>query len=282
MKNRLEKKNGFGIIGGLSIGEFRRFGVRRLFLPIVAAALYLAPSCVHAQDRAVTVWAEDRISVDASSSGARLAVGEVSLWHDPDWCTGGTNVEGAVAVLKAVTAPDTANAVTSTVEIADSGKLAFTGWTGSGYVRFVMDAELDGRKVGDTLVADVSFGTESAFAAGLAFDARTNALQEAVNAKAKTSLNYDLKWADVATGADISLVCTKRAKNGSVISVSTNRLALAGEPASGNVEFPTANLQWGDYVLLLREYSADGLTILETESPAFSIAHVYGTCVILR
>ena len=254
----------------------------KLFLPVVFAALSLVTPIAHAQDGAVTAWAEGRIPIDASLAGARLATGTVALWHDPDWCTGGTNVEGAVAVLKVVTAPDTANAVTSSVEIADSDKLASTGWTGSGYVRFLMDAELDGEKVGESLAADVSFGTESGFLPGLAFDARTNALQEAVNAKAKTSLRYDLAWADVATKAEISLVCTKKAKNGSVISVVTNLLAEVVSPVSGNVEFPTANLQWGDYVLVLRECAADGLTLLEAESPAFSIAHVYGTCVILR
>ena len=254
----------------------------KYFLPIGIAALYLAPFSAHAQDGSVTSWAEDCISVDASISKTRLAIDAASLWHNPDWCTGGTNVEGTVAVLKAVTNPDTANAITSTVEIVDADGLASTEWTGSGYVRFLLNAEVEGQKVGDTLVSDVSFGTESAFSTGLAFDARTNALQEIVNAKSKTLLNYDLKWTDVATSADISLVCTKRAKNGSVISVTTNQLALADDPALGSVEFLTANLQWGDYLLLLRECSADGLTLFETKSPAFSIAHVYGTCVIVR
>ena len=162
----------------------------KYFLPIGIAALYLALFSAHAQDGSVTSWAEDCISVDASISKTRLAIDAVSLWHNPDWCTGGTNVEGAVAVLKAVTNPDTANAITSTVEIVDADGLASTEWTGSGYVRFLLNAEVEGQKVGDTLVADVSFGTESAFSTGLAFDARTNALQEIVNAKSKTTLNY--------------------------------------------------------------------------------------------
>ena len=259
-----------------------RFVAKVRMATVFAFAVGFAADNASFGDASVTAWAEDQISINAGASGFMTAVGPGRLWHNPDWCTGGTNVEGAVAVLKAVTNPDTANAITSTVEIVDADTLSSTDWTGNGYVRFLLNAEVEGQKVGDTLVADVSFGTESAFSTGLAFDARTNALQEIVNAKAKTSLNYDLKWADVATSADISLVCTKRAKNGSVISVTTNQLALADDPALGSVEFLTANLQWGDYLLLLREYSADGLTLLETKSPAFSIAHVYGTCVIVR
>ena len=254
----------------------RCFGIAILLTAIAVSGRMLCA------DEGVTVWATECISVDLSVNECRLAVGEVAVWHTPDWCTGGTNVEGAVAVLKAVANPDTANAVTSAVAIVDADRLAFTDWTGSGYVRFILDAEVEGEKVGETLLADVSFGTASCFSAELAFDARTNALQETVNAKAKTSLCYDLKWADVATSADISLICTKRAKNGSVLQVNTNVLSTVDSPESGEVDFVTKNLQWGDYVLLLREYSVDGLTLIETESPAFSVAHVYGTCVIVR
>lgn len=230
----------------------------------------------------VTAWATEPLSLDLSEAMCRLAVGEVSIWHNPDWCTGGTNVEGAVVALKAVTNPDTDNAVTTTVALAEIDKLSFTDWQGNGYVRLILSAELDGKTIGDTLVSDISFGTESAFSTGIAFDARINALQEVVDAKARTTLRYDLNWADVATKADIFLVCTKKAKNGSVISVSTNEVGSMQSPIMGSIDLTTANLQWGDYVLLLREYAADGSKILESESPGFSIAHVFGTCVIIR
>lgn len=253
----------------------------------LTAAISLAsciglPEMAEADTGAVTVWAAEAITLDLSSENCRLAVGDVAVWHNPDWCTGGTNVEGAVAVLKAVACPDTANAVTTTVSLTDADVLSSIDWSESGYTRFVMNAELDGVTVGSTLVKDISIGEESAYSVESAIDVRTNALQEIVNARATTNLWYDLKWANVTSNAEVSLVCTKRAKNGSIMSVSTSLLHTVDSPETGSLEFVTKNLQWGDYALMLREYSADGALLLETRSPGFSIAHVYGTCVIVR
>jgi hypothetical protein len=121
-------------------------------------------------DEGVTVWATECIPVDLSVNECRLVVGEVAVWHTPDWCTGGTNVEGAVAVLKAVANPDTANAATTTVSLVDGVNLGSIDWTGSGCSRLIMNAELDGETIGSTLVKDISFGAESAFLAGYALD----------------------------------------------------------------------------------------------------------------
>ena len=252
-----------------------------LVVVFVSLALFATDMAV-ANAEAITAWATDSISLDLSESTWRLAVDDVKVWHNPDWCTGGTNVEGAVALLKAVTNPDTANATTSTISIAEADKLSSTDWQADGCVRLLLSAEVEGKQIGDTLVSDISFGLASTFSTEIAFDVRTNAFQEIVNAKASTSLNYDLNWADVATKADISLVCTKKEKNGSVISVTTSDVASVQSPTIGSVDFATANLQWGDYVLLLREYAADGSKIFETESAGFSIARVFGTCVIVR
>ena len=254
----------------------RCFGIAILLTAIAVSGRMLCA------DEGVTVWATECISVDLSVNECRLAVGEVAVWHTPDWCTGGTNVEGAVAVLKAVANPDTANASTTTVSLVDGTNLGSIDWTGSGYSRLIMNAELDGELIGNTLVKDISFGAESAFSAGCALDVRTNALQEIVNARKDTPLTYDLRWADVASNAEISVVCMKRAKNGTLLSVVTSELHTVDAPVAGSFSFATKNLGWGDYVLLLREYSGDGSLLLETQSPGFSIAHVYGTCVVIR
>ena len=254
----------------------RCFGIAILLTAIAVSGRMLCA------DEGVTVWATECIPVDLSVNECRLAVGEVAVWHTPDWCTGGTNVEGAVAVLKAVANPDTANAATTTVSLVDGANLGSIDWTGSGYSRLIMNAELDGEPIGSTLVKDISFGAESAFSSGYALDVRTNALQEIVNARKDTSLTYDLRWADVASNAEISVVCTKRAKNGTLLSVVTSELHTVDAPVADSFSFATKNLGWGDYVLLLREYSGDGSLLLETQSPGFSIAHVYGTCVVIR
>lgn len=226
----------------------------------------------------VTCWAEDTIAVDASDP-FKLVSGSIDIRYDTDWCTV-TNVAGAVPVLKAVSAPDTANAVTTTVAIADLASPV--AYEGSGYMRFILCAELEGEKVGETLISDISFGAKSAFSVATAFNGLTNALQEAVNAKASATLRYDLKWADVATDAEISLIRVRREKNGTFIDAVTNTLYFVGDPGAGNLAFATATLQWGEYNLLLREYAADGTLLLETLSPEFSIEHVFGTTIIIR
>ena len=95
----------------------RYFGIAILLTAISVSGRMLCA------DEGVTVWATECIPVDLSVNECRLAVGEVAVWHTPDWCTGGTNVEGAVAVLKAVANPDTANASTTTVSLADGVNL---------------------------------------------------------------------------------------------------------------------------------------------------------------
>jgi hypothetical protein len=242
----------------------------------------LMPFCIWATDTSVTVWAEETIPLDISSDECRLAVRDVKVWHNPDWCTDGTNVQGAVAVLKAVANPDTENAVTSTVSIVDADSLSSIVWSESGYTRFLMSAQLDGVTIGNTLVKDISCGEVSTYSTELAFDVRTNRLQEIVNAESTTNIWYDLTWVNVASNADISLVRTKRTKGGSVLEVSTNVLYTVDTPITGEVEFVTKDMPRGDYVLMLREYSADGNLLLETYSPEFSIVKAYGTCFIVR
>jgi hypothetical protein len=230
----------------------------------------------------VTKWAEDTIAVDAAAP-FRTVAGSITLNYNAAWCTGAEG-DGATVVIKAVANPDTANSVTSVVQLAEgadtvSGSVEYAG---TGYMRFILGAELDGVGVGDQFVFDASFGAMSAFSDATAFDGRTNALQEVINARAATSLRYDLLWADVASDAEISLVRVRRNKSGDILEVTTNSLHSADAPIAGEVDFSTANFQWGEYKLLLQEYAGDGSPILEWLSPEFSIAHVFGTCVVIR
>ena len=227
-------------------------------------------------------WAEDTIAVDATAP-FRMAAGELVFKYNTDWCTV-TNVADATAELLAVTGPDTANAVTTAVTFAENADPAsgIVQYEGEGYMRFILNAKLNGEVIGDSLVSDVSFGSPSAFSAAAAFDGRTNALQEVINAKATTSLRYDLLWGNVASNAEISLVCVRRKKNGDILDVNTNGLYDVDTFHADDVDFSTARLQWGDYRLLLQEYAADGTLLMEMFSPEFSIPHIYGTCFIIR
>jgi hypothetical protein len=237
---------------------------------------------MNAGDKSAVGWAETTMTLD-SAEPVRMTDGAGEIVYNAGWCTG-ANAAGAISVLKAVSAPDTDNAVTSAVPLA-AGADAMDGvveYEGSGYMRFILSAELDGVPVGETIVSDVAFGASSAFSTAVAFDGRTNMLQEAVNAKITVPVRYDLQWANVASNAEISLIRVCLGKNGAILDVTTNFLFSADSPATGEVDLVTANLRWGEYKLMLREYAGDGALILEKASPEFSIAHVYGTCVVIR
>ena len=263
-----------------SVEMFRGGGKFEICLSFVACCISFCHA--YAVDESATGWAEDTITVDANRS-FRIVSGETSLRYHTDWCTG-TNVAGATAVLKCVADPESANAVTATVSLAEGDDLAegVVEYAGAGYTRFILGAELEGEPIGNPLVSDISFGSVSPLSASMAFDGRTNSLQCVIDAKATTSLRYDLLWGNVASNAEISLVCVRRKKNGDILDVKTNGLYDVDTFHADNVDFSTARLQWGDYRLLLQEYAADGTLLLEMFSPEFSIPHIYGTCFIIR
>ena len=249
-------------------------------LTFACAGSLLAATSLLADD-VDTCWAEDTIAVDAAQSW-RVAAGETVLGYDTDWCTG-TNVAGAKAVLKAVADPESANAVTSTVSLAEGTDLSYgtIGYEGMGSTRFILSAELDGQTVGETLVSDISFGSVSLPTDSMPFDGRTNSLQDVVDNRATTLLRYDLLWGNIASNAEISIVSERR-RRGTVLEVATNSLDVVDKFHAGNVKFSTSRLQWGYHRLLLREYAADGSLLLEMLSPEFSIPTVFGTYLIVR
>lgn len=263
-----------------SVEMFRGRGKFEIYLSFMACCFFVCH--VYAVDESATGWAKNTITVDANRS-FRVISGETSLRYNTDWCTG-TNVAGATAVLKWVADPESANAVTETVSLAECDDLAegVVEYAGAGYTRFILGAELEGEPIGNPLVSDISFGSVSPFTAAMPFDGRTNSLQEVMDARATASLRYDLLWGNVASNAEISLVCVRRKKNGDILDVTTNGLYDIDAFHADNVDFSTARLQWGDYRLLLQEYAADGTLLLEMFSPEFSIPHIYGTCFIIR
>ena len=263
-----------------SVEMFRGGGKFEICLSFVACCFSFCH--VYAVDESATGWAKDTITVDAVRS-FRIVSGETSLGYNTDWCTG-TNVAGATAVLKCVADPESANAVTATVSLTEGGDLAkgVVEYAGAGYKRFILSAELEGEPIGNPLVSDISFGSVSPPSASMAFDGRTNSLQYVIDAKATASLRYDLLWGNVASNAEISLICVRRKKNGDLLDVTTNELYDVDTFHADSVDFPTARLQWGDYRLLLQEYAGDGSLLLEMLSPEFSIEHVFGTCITIR
>ena len=251
----------------------------RLCFTFVAALCATAISAL--ADEPVTAWAADAIAVDAAD-GLHVAVGTATLRCNPDWCTGGTNVSGAAAVLKVVSDPGSAQATTSAVPLSVSTGEFDVPYSGAGYMRFILSAEKEGAALGSLVLGDVSFGIKSAFTASAAYDGRTSALQEIANAGAATALRYDLKWGENATTATFSRICVRHAKNGDLIDVTTNRLGLADSPVVGELPHSMQNLPWGEYRLLIQEFACDGSLAMEHLSPEYVIPHVFGTYMIIR
>ena len=109
-----------------------------------------------------------------------------------------------------------------------------------------------------------------------------SALQEIANAGGSTGLRYDLAWGENATTATFSRICVRHAKNGDLIDVTTNQLGLADSPAIGELSHSMRLLPWGEYRLLLQEYTSDGSLAMEHLSPEYVIPHVFGTYMIIR
>ena len=255
--------------------------MRKLSIPLRMAVCVAALSAFAAGAEPVTAWAANAISVDAAD-GLRVAVAPATLRCCSDWCTGGTNVEGAVAVLKVVTDPDSAQAATSSVPLSVSTGEFDVSHSGAGYLRFILSAEKDGAAIGSLVLGDVSFGIRSAFTGSAAYDGRVGALQEIANAGGSTGLRYDLAWGENATTATFSRICVRHAKNGDLIDVTTNQLGLADSPAIGELSHSMRLLPWGEYRLLLQEYTSDGSLAMEHLSPEYVIPHVFGTYMIIR
>ena len=268
-----------------SYGIMQKMGgqsMRMLSIPLCMAACVTALSAFADNAEPVTAWADDAIAVDASVADLRVATGAVSLRCSPDWCTGGTNVEGSVAVLKVVENPGSAQATTSAVPLSVSTGEFDVPYSGAGYLRFILSAEKEGAAIGSLVLGDVSFGVKSAFSTAAAYDGRVGALQEIANVGGSTGLRYDLAWGENATTATFSRICVRHAKNGDLIDVTTNRLGLADSPATGELPHTMRNLPWGEYRLLIQEFALDGSLAMEHLSPEYVIPHVFGTYMIIR
>ena len=236
-----------------------------LATPLRVAAYVAAMSALADDVGSVTSWADDAIAVYADVGEFRIAAepDSVSLRCSPDWCTG-TNVMGATYTLKAVTYPDTANAATSTVPALVSSAECDVPYSGSGYVRFLLSAEVGGEPVGKTLASDVSFGVKSSLSSAVAYDNRESSLQEVVKGGGAVNLEYDTFWAEGTASVEIYKVML--AGKGGAPTV-TNSVFSDTAEASGAA--PLGGLDVGWWRLLCRLKGASGETLLECATGDF-------------
>ena len=237
----------------------------RISAPICVVAI-AAMAFAQTRGESVTAWADGAILVDTIQSGFRIATGTVALWCSPDWCTGGTNVTGATYSLRAVSDPDTANAVTSSVSALDYSSACEVSYSGSGYTRFLLSAEAGGVPVGETLVRDVSFGVMSGLSSAVAYDNRASSLQEAVKAGGAVNLEYDTFWAEDSASLSIGAVALS-GKGGDA--TATNALFNASAEASGTTAM--RGLGRGSWRLLCQLKDESGETLLEYLTDEFRV-----------
>ena len=243
----------------------RNGGVLTRLLPL-SLCVAVCVARAYADDAgSVTSWADDAIAVYADVGEFRVAASSdsVSLRCSPDWCTG-TNVMGATYTLKAVSDPGTANAVTSTVPTLASSGEGDVSYSGSGYVRFLLSAEVGGEPVGETLASDVSFGVKSSLSSAVAYDNRENSLQEAVKGGGAVNLEYDTFWVEGTSSVEMYKVML--AGKGGAPTV-TNSVFSDMAEASGAA--PLGGLDIGWWRLLCRLKGASGETLLEYETEDF-------------
>ena len=212
-------------------------------------------------DEPVTAWADDVTVVDACDF--RAALGTVSLRCSPKWCT---DAEGAEYSLSVVTDPGSANAVTSSVPVSAATDEGDVTYAGSGYVRFILKASVEGAEVGEALVQDVSFGLASAPGAAIVADSRAASLHEAMNASGAANVVYSSDWADGAAAVSVSEI--KLASRGGE-AVATNSILSASAVADGIV--PVGGLAAGWHRLLFRAVDGEGETLLEYLTDEFRV-----------
>lgn len=210
-------------------------------------------------DEPVTAWADDVTVVDACDF--RAALGTATLRCSPKWCT---DAEGAEYSLSVVTDPGTANATTSSVPVSAATVEGDVTYAGSGYVRFILKASVEGAETGDALVQDVSFGLASAPGAAIVADSRAASLHEAINANGVANVVYSSEWAEGAAAVSVSEITIS--KDGGA---ATNLVFSAPAVADGTE--PVGGFDIGWHRLLFRAVDGEGETLLEYLTDEFRV-----------
>ena len=236
--------------------------LRCAILPIASAAAFAVTHVYVANaDEPVMAWADDVVSVD--SSGFRTAVGTATLRCSPKWLSG---EDGASYSLSVVADPDAANAATSSVPVSAATVEGDVTYAGSGYVRFILKASVDGVEVGDPLVQDVSFGVKSDSCASIAADSRASSLQERVLADNGAYVAYSTEWAEGSASVAVSVIGLS-GKGGDA--TGTNTVFSTSSAAEDYAA--VLGLDPGWCRLLFRAVDSAGSTLLEYVTDEFRV-----------
>ena len=217
-------------------------------------------------DDSVIAWADDTIAVDMSRDDFRVVLGDATLRCSPDWCTGGTNVDGAVYAIEAVVNPCSGSAVTSAVPAQLLSGECDVPYSGEGWVRFLLKASVNGVAVGETLVSDVSFGMRSGLSAAIAYDNRAGTLQEIAGSGKPVNLAYDTSWAEGAASLEISAL---KLSGSGADAMATNTIMSVTADADGTTTMRGVGRGW--WRLLCRISGESGEPLLEYLTDEFKM-----------
>ena len=217
-------------------------------------------------DDSVIAWADDTIAVDMSRDDFRVVLGDATLRCSPDWCTGGTNVAGAVYSIEAVENPCSGSAVTSAVPAQILSGECDVPYSGEGWVRFLLKASVNGVAVGETLVSDVSFGMRSGLSAAIAYDNRAGTLQEIAGSGKPVNLAYDTSWAEGAASLEISAL---KLSGSGADAMATNTIMSVTADADGTTTMRGVGRGW--WRLLCRISGESGEPLLEYLTDEFKM-----------
>ena len=235
----------------------------------ISATITLAAACVFSLSafaETVVAFAADATPVDVRAGECR-ALPDCKVAYGP--CLGGVTNEDAYVVLFKVTDADKPNAVTDELVrfgAGEAGEYSLAQLAGEEPIRLIHRVySKDGVEIGDVLVRDIVFGSQSVQKSGFVADTRADSLPAAALNREPVALTYSTLWATNASAAAISAI--KLSGPGSD-EVSTNSVFAVQAEAEGE---RALNVGGGWWKLFYQITDAAGETILEYLSPEFKV-----------
>ena len=244
------------------IYDFRR--AKPLFAPILLVGALFSVIAVHAAPATGTAAAV--IAVDVRDDVCRRAC-PAPIGYSPKW--GGVTDSSAYVKIEVIENADSASPSTSvlaTLAADAEGSVTYSpGASGVANVRLIHRVYSSSNvEIGTPLIRDVAFGTFSEAQATMMADTRTNSLQEAVSAAARTGtpveVTYSTLWATNGIPATVTLKARRfNGKGGAV----TGETAFFAAQADAEGETPLRRVGSGWMRLVCQVADAEDATLLE-------------------
>ena len=250
-------------------------------LIMLVGALFPA---ISAKAEPVTGTATTGIAVDVRDDVCRKAC-PAPIGYSPKW--GGVTDSGAYVKIEVVENAGSASASTSvlaTLAADAEGSVTYTpGESGVANVRLIHRVFSSSNvEIGTPLIRDVSFGTFAEAPATTMADTRTNSLQEAVSAAARTAtpveLTYSTLWATNGIPATVTLKARRLTGQGGAV---TGETAFFATQADAESETPLRRVGSGWMRLVCQVTDAVDATLLEYVTDDFLLRD-HATVLLVR